>query len=321
MLTKLKTHISESVASSGHSGSNTAETDSVKHRCCRGFIFLFSFISICYSSSNSYIGIKQFTVDSAVASWEDLGSELYQRLNFELLPRGIKPILLTDSIPSSCVAVASGSIRIVDNLPVLNFRIINIRQNEEDVKKLVIEDYTEDELIDILALKVHHFLEQNVSGKLRLSSTPFDCDFYLNGVKIGKTPAELILEQGTYAIQLQREYLQTHKDSVTINPGKEVFLSPVLKFQGLETAPWFISALVFTTCTIIAQVIELHYEKEYNALKYYNTLEEFNRHFNNYRNANIAKVALLIPTATTWTLSGYSFLENRSLKRRIFSQH
>jgi hypothetical protein len=285
-------------------------------------IILFSLISICYSSSESYIAIKRFSVDSTVdSSWRTLGRELYQRLNFELLPRGIKPLLLSDSIPSSCVAVASGSIRIVDSLPVLNFRIVNIRQNEEDVKKLVIEDYTVDEIIDILALKVHHFLEQNVSGKLRLSSTPLDCDVYLNGIKIGKTPAELILEPGTYKIQLHREYLQTYKNSVTITPGREVSLSPVMRFHGLDTKPWFISALVFTGCTIIAQVIELHYEKEYNALKYYNTLAEFNRHFNNYRYANIAKVALLIPTATTWTLSGYSFLENKALKRKIFSEN
>lgn len=272
-----------------------------------------------YSSSESFLGIQQFKVDSTlIGQWDSLDSQLYQRLNFELLPQGIKPLLLRNSQPKSCVAIASGTISIIDSMPQLEFFITNSNRKEEDVKKLIIADYTVDEIIDLLSLKVHHFLERKVSGKLLLSSTPSDCDVLLNGVKIGQTPAEFILEAGKYSIQLEREYLNTFRDSVIINAGKEVSLTPVMKFDGLKTRPWLISALIFTGCTLASQLLEYKLYKDYEGLTYNNTEDQFDRYFNRYWMANIIKVSFLLPTAATWSLTGYSYFENQTLKKKIF---
>ena len=206
-------------------------------------------------------------------------------------------------------------------MPQLEFFIRNRNQKEEDVKKLIITDYTADEIIDLLSLKVNHFLERNVSGKLFLSSTPSDCDVLLNGVKVGQTPAEFILEKGRYSIQLQREYLQTYKDSVIIDAGKEISLAPTMQFEGLKTRPWLISALVFTGCTLAAQAIEYKFYKDYKDLTWDNSEAQFDRYFNRYWMANIVKVSLLLPTAATWSLSGYSYFENQALRNKIFTNN
>lgn len=286
------------------------------------FIFILLLFASAFSTSESYIGIKQFKVDSTlIGQWDSLDIQLYQRLNFELLPRGIKPLLIYDSIPEACVAIASGTVDVIDSTPQLQFVIGNRNRKEEDVKKLSIADYTVDEVIDLLSLKVHHFLERNVSGKLLLSSTPSDCDVLLNGVKIGQTPAEFILEKGRYSIQLEREYLKTFRDSIIIDAGKEITLAPAMKFEGLKTRPWLVSALIFTGCTLVSQVVEYKFNRDYEALTWDNTEEEFDRYFNRFWMANIIKVSFLLPTAATWSLFGYSYFENQALKKKIYAHN
>ena len=83
---------------------------------------------------------------------------------------------------------------------------------------------------------MHHFLEQNISGKVR-SSQPLDCSIYLNGIRIGETPAELTLGQGRYAIRLQRDYFLPFKDSISVTPGHETLVSPNLQFEGYRLTP------------------------------------------------------------------------------------
>ncbi len=171
-----------------------------------------------------------------------------------------------------------------------------------------------------MVLKVRSFLEQNLSGKLRISSSPLDCDILLNGVKIGKTPAELVLEQGNYFIQLQREHLLPFKDSVTIQPGHETSLSAAMRFEGRRIRPWTVTAAILTGCMIAAQVLEIKFKDGYHDLREAPD-DRWDRAFQRYQAANAAKISFLIPSATAWIIAGYHFQENRSLKRRIFGSN
>jgi len=314
---------------------NSDTTPSKKNRCSRNCCFVAAqwrlriiipfivFISIItpFSASaknNSFIGINRFSIDTSISdSYTSLDVLLFQRLNFELLPHGIKPLLIRDTLAQECTAYVNGTITALDNEHILTFTIAGVSGHEEETKKIILNKQPPDAIVDIMSIKVHHFLEQNISGKLRISSSPLDCDLLLNGIKIGKTPAELVLEQGSYHIEIQREYLFPFSDSVTIDPGHETSLAATLEFKGHSIKPWFTSAVLFTGCTILAQLLEMQLHKEYSDLKI-ESRDLFTKKFNEYKIANSIKIGLFIPMATTWTITGYQLLENRSLKRRIF---
>lgn len=271
------------------------------------------------AKSNSYIGIKRFAITSSVSEYyNSLDILLFQRLNFELLPRGIKPVLIADSLNMNCIATVQGTLEIIADEPMLIFSISGISGSEEETKKIAIKEQSPDAIVDIMAIKVRHFLEQNISGKLRISSVPLDCDLLLNGIKIGKTPAELVLEQGMYTIEIQREYLLPYRDTVSILPGQETSLAKTLQFKGHALKPWVIGGLLFTGSFIVSQIVESHFRAEYSVKNAAMGTDYFNTKWKQYRTANTIKIAFLIPMATTWTITGYQILENRSLKKHIF---
>lgn len=274
---------------------------------------------VLFGDQNTFIGIRRFSISSpAMEFYQSIDVLLYQRLNFELLPHGVKPILIGDTIPGECIAFASGSVEMIDSLPFLTFKVTGSgsNENEEETKQISLNNQPVDAIVDILALKIRHFLEQNITGKLRISSTPLDCDIFLNGVKIGKTPAELVLEHGKYAVQLRRTYFSPFKDSAVVLPGRESALSASMRFEGHNLQPWIITATIFTGCAIAAQIIESQFRKNYLAQS---TGSDFNLYFERYQAANIIKIGLLIPVATTWTISAYHFFQNKALRKEIFA--
>ncbi|MBN1578094.1 MAG: PEGA domain-containing protein [Chitinispirillaceae bacterium] len=286
--------------------------------------FLFYLVPVVlFADQNTYIGIKRFSISSpAMNYYQSIDVLLFQRLNFELLPQGIKPILLGDSLPPKCVAIVSGSIEIIDSLPYLRFKISGSgpSEKEEETKQLSLNDQPVDAIVDILVLKTRHFLEQNITGKLRISSTPLDCDIFLDGIKIGTTPVELDLEQGKYAVLLHRTYFSPFKDSAVVLPGRETTLSASMWFQGHNIKPWVITAALFTGCAIAAQVVESQFKEDYLALGSGTEKNKFDQFFKRYQAANAVKISLLIPVATTWTISAYHFFQNRALKKEIYGE-
>ena len=273
------------------------------------------------NESRTYIGIQPFTISTpALDYYRSLDVLLFQRLNFEVLPHQVSPLLIRDTIPEECIALASGSIEIIDSLPFLLFTIRGRGSNvyEEESKKIPLSGQPVDAIVDAMALKMHHFLEQNISGNLRINSNPLDCSIYLNGIKIGNTPAELSLGQGRYALRLQRPYFHPFRDSVSIIAGRDTLISADMLFEGHRVKPWIISAGILTLSTILLQAAESYFQSEYLSISD-DRGDLFDPYFNRYKTANIIKITLLIPTVTTWTMALSNFLENRSLKNRIFN--
>ncbi|MCX7727085.1 MAG: PEGA domain-containing protein [Chitinispirillaceae bacterium] len=287
------------------------------------FCLIFLLIEDLYASENLYIGIQRFTIkEEAVSYYSSFDVLLFQRLNFELLPRGIKPILLTtDTIPSECIAIASGIVEMVEQEPYLLFKIrgTGINSSEEETKKIPLKDQSVDGVVDIMVLKIRHFLEQNISGKLKISSVPLDCEIFLDGIKIGKTPADLILAQGNYKISIEREFFWPYRDSLTIIPGKETSVFAELKFRGYMVKPWLVSALFFSSATIVAQILELKFRRDYLSLRK-ERRESFEVAFERYKTANQLKIGMLIPTSISWSIYFYGTYHNRILKRQIIEK-
>jgi hypothetical protein len=303
-----------------HMAFNFYNQDSIKNLSAtikNMFLFICIVAIPVFPKSDSFIGIKNFSIDPAVSEYyKSIDLSLYQRLSFELLPRGIRPALMEDSSTiREFVAIVTGSIEIDNNEPVLNFTISSASNSEVETKKIPLENQSIDAIIDILAIKIRHFLEQTASGRLRVSSKPLDCDIFLNGIKIGKTPAELLLEQGTYSIQLQKEYLFPYRDTVTILPGSEIALSTTMKFMGHSLTPWMRGALIFSGGTIISRIVEIKLHQDYLKER---DRSDFDKKYNRYKIANAISICFLFPTTITWAITGYNFLENISLKKRIF---
>lgn len=283
------------------------------HRALPAFLL----VAGVFAEQNDFIGIQRFSISSpAISYYQAIDVLLFQRLNFEFLPNGIKPMVVVDTIPKSCKAVVSGSIDLVDSIPILLFKISGTGSmgKEEETKRIALNDQPVDAIVDILTLKIRHYLEQNITGKLRISSNPPECDVYLNGMKTGSTPTELILEEGRYALELRRIYFAPFMDSLTILPGHENAIQASMRFEGNNTQPWFISAIVLTTATITAQLLELHYRDEYLS----STSGNFNNFYGRYQSANIVKVCISIPTAVSWIIATHHYIQNKTLKKEIF---
>lgn len=287
--------------------------------CILPALILIAFPYTSSAESNSFLGIKRFTLPPTISEYyTSMDIQLLQRLNFELLPQGIKPIIVEDSIPEGCIAVASAFVDTVDSTFVMNFTIRGISTGKKETKRIPLANQPADMVVDILALKIRHYLEQNVSGKLRISSNPLDCDVFLNGVQIGKTPVEFILEKGTYSVKLEKEYLYPFHDSAVIIPGKEASLSATMRFKGHRLQPWIVTASILTGCAVVSQLFETRFHNDYLSLKKAKQ-DEFDRYFYRYQLASLMKFVFLIPAATTWTISGYIVFDNHALKKRIFS--
>lgn len=281
-------------------------------------LLLFLAFSSAKAETNSCIGIKEFIAnEQGAAGIDNLQLALLKRLSYELLPRGITPVII-DSTPTNCVAVAYGFFELQKEEPVLRFILTGLNGTGDEVKIIPLRDRSSQELLDILSLKIRHFLEQNISGKLRISSTPLGCNILLNGIKIGATPAELILEQGAYGIRIEGDYLYPYFDSITVQPGGESVIAASMRFQGYRTAPWLASAALFSLCSFTGLAIETYYHKQYNSIRKNASQNEYNHYYDRYRIANYGKIGFLNAAALSWTIYGYQFARNRTIEKKLF---
>lgn len=284
-------------------------------------LLLLLVFSNAYTGTNSCIGIKEFVAKKQeAAAIDNLQLTLLKRLSYELLPRGITPVLIDSMTPNDCIAVAYGFFELQEGEPVLRFILTGLNGTGDEVKIIPLSDRSNKELLDILSLKIRHFLEQNISGKLRISSTPLGCNILLNGIKIGATPAELILEQGAYAIRLEGDYLSPYFDSIRVQPGGESVIAASMQFQGYRTAPWLTSAALFSLCSVAGLAIETYYHKQYNSISKNASQNEYNHFYERYRIANYCKIGFLNAAALSWTIYGYQFARNRTIEKKIFGR-
>ena len=276
--------------------------------------------SILFANPDSFIGIKAFSVTIPESSdYSQFHTELFKRLQHEIIPHGIIPVLLHEADTVSCIAYAEGVIEMHNDVLTLLFRLTN-HESEEETKLIALADRSKDEILDIMALKIRQFLEQNHTGRVRISSVPLDCDILLNGIRIGTTPAELVLEKGTYSVRLEKEFLSPYIDSIIIVPGNEAALQAQMQFSGHRVKPWAAAASLFTAATIVLWIVENNLHQDYRDLTHGTSQSEFNSQYNRYRNANYIRVGLLNASVLGWTVSAYQYTRNKALKRRIFGR-
>jgi len=279
--------------------------------------FLFSGIISANASPDTRICIHPFTTTQKDKSFKDLHILLEKRLQYELLPREIKPLLHREETDSNCHIMAEGDIHPGNSGSILTFRITGKREMGNESKTILLENKTPEEVVDILALKIRHYLEQSITGKLRLSSTPLDCIIYLDGAKIGRTPAELILEKGEHTLRIEGEHLAPFSQKLMIEPGNNVSVSADMKFRGYKVKPWILATTGSAIAAIAAGVFEYRLHKEYLSVRS-NEQPEFDIPYNRYRTAHYIRISLMNVTALTATVSIYLGTKNHFLKLRIF---
>jgi hypothetical protein len=281
------------------------------------------FINLCphLLSADSFIGINPFSINvSDSTAYTDLHKALFKRLQYELLPYGIKPALMDELKGQECVAIVGGRIEEISGTPVINFHLSSTMDSEDEIKRIPLTNHSIDEVLDLLALKTRYFLEQNVSGKVRISSVPLECDILLNGIKIGRTPAELVLEKGVYNVRLEREHLYTFTDTLIVAAGKETSLQAEMSYKGYRVRPWVIGSSLLTLCTAASWIIEHNLHLDYKRLPRGTPQDKFNSSYNRYRNANYLRISLLNSAILGWTVSGFQITRNKALKKRIFGR-
>jgi len=282
-------------------------------------VFLLN-VCIFGEKSESYILIKPFTVNSNDSlKYEQLHLALIKRLEYEILPRDVKPV--SDETYKNYSVIVEGVIDTLDGVLVLLFRLSGNEEQGKEEKLIPLRNHSIEDLLDIMALKIRYFLEQNISGRLRISSRPLNCDVFLNGVKIGVTPAELVLEKGQYKIGINRENLYPWSDSVVIEAGREKILNPSLEFQGYKIKPFIYTSAILSVATIVSWVIEFKLHESYKDLYVGLPQTDYDWHWNRYRNANYIRIGLFNATIAGWTICGFQWTRNRTLKRKIFGQN
>ncbi|NLE01099.1 MAG: PEGA domain-containing protein [Fibrobacter sp.] len=274
-----------------------------------------------YANPDSFIQIKPFSIDIADSlPYTSLHTRLYKRLQYEILPRGIKPTLASDTTQENVVAKTYGSIEMQGGIRVVRFCIKLLDSHGEEIKIIPIIDQPEDDILDLMSLKIRNFLDQNLSGKLRISTIPIDCELLLNGVKVGATPAELLLEKGLYNVKLTHDHLFPYTDTVQIHPGKETELQITMKFEGNRVKPLLISSSVISILTIISMVIDINLHNKYESLPKGLAPEVYSAHFYPWRTSRYILIGSINLSAIGWGATFIQIFRNRSLENKIFGK-
>lgn len=279
------------------------------------------FVGLFAAEGTSFIGIRSFKIeleDSIL--YRDLHLHLYKRLSFEPLPYGVKPSILENDLESNYIAVASGSINIENQIPTLHFVLKGPSHDGEEIKNVPLKGLEVEQIVDIMVLKIRYYLEQNISGILRISSTPLGCTVLLNGITVGTTPAELTLEKGSYTLKLQHDYLHTFIDTVEINSGNHISVQPMMRFEGHRLKPWLLCATILTLSTTISWIAENSLHRSYSSLEEGLDQPVYDKAFNKYKPVNYLRIGLLNASALCWTVNGFLIVRNISLKKKIFGK-
>jgi hypothetical protein len=286
------------------------------------FLLIGCFLNGLFAADNtSFIGIRSFKIDMEDSVlYQDLHLHLYKRLSFEPLPYGVKPAIIENDPESNYIAVASGSIYIENQVPTLHFVLTGLSHDGEEIKNVPLKGLELEQIVDIMVLKIRYYLEQNISGILRISSTPLGCAVLLNGITVGTTPAELTLEKGSYVLKLQHDYLQTFIDTVEINSGNHVSVHPMMRFEGHRLKPWLLCATILTLSTTISWIAENSLHRSYSSLEEGLEQSVYDNAFNKYKPVNYLRIGLLNASALCWTVNGFLIVRNISLKKKIFGK-
>jgi hypothetical protein len=283
-------------------------------------ILSISMLTYCYSSGASILGIVPFTNAITWYAETEIHTRLLKNLQFEQLPGGIVPQLVDSAQCSSCITLVYGRLEYIDSVPSLRFFIADREKLEKEQKVFPLASNSLDDVIDLCVLKIRTHLERNHSVKIRISSRPLDCEMYLNGVKVGKTPAELTLEKGMYKLALEHEFCKPYHDSISVNSGVNFDIDATLTFEGLVSKPFWYSSALLTVSTIAVWVLESRYHREYRQLGKGVSDNMFNDLFNRYRTAYYCRLGILNGAILSWTITGYVSFKNTRLKRALFSQ-
>ncbi len=282
---------------------------------CSFFGWLFA------AECSSFIGIRSFKVeveDSIL--YRDLHLHLYKRLSFEPLPYGIKPAILENDPVNNYMAVASGSIDVENQVPTLHFVLKSSSHDGEEIKNIPLKGLEFEQIVDVMVLKIRYYLEQNISGILRISSTPLGCTVLLNGITVGTTPAELTLEKGSYILKLQHDYLYNFTDTVEIKSGNHVSVQPTMRFEGHRLKPWILCATILTLSTTISWIAENSLHRSYSSLEEGLEPPVYDKAFRKYKPVNYLRIGLLNASSLCWTVNGFLIVRNISLKKKIFGK-
>jgi hypothetical protein len=270
----------------------------------------------------SYVGICVLNSDPA-GNHEvtEFPKKLQKRLQFEHLVGGVTPIIINNSRCDSCIAVVCCDVRVVDSTRFLHLKLSDNSGTNIDEKDFPLSLYSVDDIVDLGILKINNFLERKLFVKVRISSMPLDCDLYLNGVKVGVTPAELSLENGRYRVSLEHEYCGVYRDSLMLSPGKDFDLNATLKFKGYPAKPFLTGSIVLSFVTGGVWLTEYSLYKKYFALPQGTSRRTFNNYFKRYQTANYIRIGLLNTGVLSWSFTGFFSIKNHSLKRKLFTSN
>jgi hypothetical protein len=266
----------------------------------------------------SSLGICELPGDfTSFPAVSDLPKKLLKRLEFEHLPGGVNPVLLENSRCDSCIAIVCGEVETTDSTAFLHLKISDNSGGNAEQKSFPLSSYSVDDIVDLGILKIKNFLERKFFVKVRINSIPLDCDVYLNGVRVGDTPTELVLENGNYRLSLEHEYCRVYRDSILILPGNDVDINATLKFKGYQARPMLWGSLILSLATAGLWVTENLFHQEY--LKLERGSDGFNDYFRRYQATNYVRIGLLNGAALSWTVTGFLSIKNRNLKKKFFS--
>lgn len=268
----------------------------------------------------SYFGICVFPGDSAENHGiTEFPKKLQKRLQFEHLAGGVTPILINSIQCDSCIAVVCGDVKKKDSTKYFHLKLYDNSGTIVDEKVFPLSLYSVDDIVDLGVLKINNFLERKIFVKVRVSSIPLDCDLYLNGVKVGVTPAELTLENGRYRVSLEHEYCGVYRDSLLLTSGRDIDLNATLKFKGYPAKPFLTGSVVLSLATAGVWLTEYSLHKQYKRLPPGSS--EFNNYFKRYQAANYIRIGLLNTGVLSWSFTGFLSIKNKSLKRKLFSSN
>jgi hypothetical protein len=264
------------------------------------------------------------------SEFSDLHSKLLRKLEHEFMGQRIRSVVKADKDSSTCEYYISGTIDSSMQGYILILNIGDYTMSEGESKVIPIEGKNIDELLDLIVVRIRYFIEHSLLSTVSVSSNPLGCDVAVNGKKSGKTPTELLLKPGQYAINVSNRYFQPFNDSIFVTPRQRADIKAEMVFRGSNVTGWVITASVFSALTIGAAAAEYKFHKDYlNVPRFCDesqaggdyercSQEEYNAGFNRYRLAGYAAIGLAGASGITLSISGFNFFRNKSVKKSLY---
>jgi len=202
---------------------------------------------------------------------------------------------------------------------ILLFKIMDTKSGIEQEKEIDLSLTEKEDAAQIVILKLRNFLETSILARLNVTSVPLGLSIVLNHQASGITPKEFLLKGGPYFIEVSGDFLNTYRDKLDLKAGTSVNVNANLEFSGHPTGYWVLASVIATWQLAIALGYQSHLQSNYDDARNGTDSDLISNAKRGLDHARYFTISMTVLSVTGWLGTTYSWLSNKRLKSKLFS--